>query len=384
MEPNNFPVSDLLQKFLDGTITDTESETLFAWLKEHPSENNPELEALLEKNYQRSFEEPPALTTAAGSRILQRLMESTATPVVPIRRRWIPYAAAVAVLLIATTATLIIRRPKEVTPMANNTTNAVKPGNHAYLTLADGRQIQLDSAYGNIVQHQGLQVANNKGELDYKGTAGSAEMHTLSTPKGGQYRLMLPDGTAVWLNAESSITFPTAFNGNSREVKMSGEVYFDVKQAANQPFKVNIDGKNTIEVLGTAFNVNAYTDETAIRTTLIQGSVRILHDNTSAVLKPGQQGVVSHDQLNVNSNVDMDMVVAWKEGLFRFDRTPVDIVLRQLSRWYDVEVVYEKGVPNILFSGEIKRDLDLNQALTVLSTMDVHYKIEGRKLVIMP
>ncbi|RAJ76778.1 FecR protein [Chitinophaga dinghuensis] len=383
MEPNNFPVTDLLQKFLDGTISDTESETLFAWLKENPAADHPELESVLEKNYRRSFEEPPALTAAAGNRILQRLIESTAAPVVPIRRRWMPYAAAVALLLITATATMIIWRPKDVTPIVNNT-NAVKPGNHAFLTLADGKQIQLDSAYGNIVQQQGLQVANNKGELDYKGKAGSVEMHTLSTPKGGQYRLLLPDGTAVWLNAESSITFPTAFHSNSREVKMSGEVYFEVKPAANQPFKVNIDGKNTIEVLGTEFNVNAYTNEPAIRATLIQGSVRILHDHTSAVLKPGQQGVVSQDQLDVNNNVDIEMVVAWKEGLFRFDRTPLETVLRQLSRWYDVDVIYEKGIPNILFSGEIKRDLDLNQALTVLSTMGVHYKIDGRKLVIMP
>ncbi|MBV8251906.1 MAG: FecR domain-containing protein [Chitinophaga sp.] len=384
MEPNNFPVKDLLQKFLDGTITETESEALFAWLKENPAENNPEVEQVLEKNYQRAFEEQPALTPAAGNRILHRLLDSTAAPVMPIRRRWLPYAAAAAILLLATTATLIIRHPKKVTPMAVNITKSVKPGNHAYLTLADGKQIQLDSAYGNIVQHQGLEVDNNKGELDYKGKAGNVELHTLSTPKGGQYRLMLPDGTAVWLNAESSITFPTAFNGKFREVKMTGEVYFDVKQAANHPFMVTINDKTTVEVLGTAFNVNAYTDEPTIRTTLIQGSVRMIHDKASNVLQPGQQGVISHDQLNVNSNVDIEMVVAWKEGLFRFDRTPVDIVLRQLSRWYDVDVVYEKNVPSILFSGEIKRDLDLNQALTVLSTMGVHYKIDGRKLVIMP
>lgn len=387
MEPNNFPVKDLLQKFLDGVITDAESEALFAWLKENPAAaESPELESLLEEVYHRSFEEPPALSPAAGARILDRLMESTAAPVVPMRRRWIPYAAAAALLLTAAgTAMLVMRNKKAAPPLAGNTIAApAKPGNHAMLTLASGQQIRLDSAYGDIVKSGDLQVNNNKGELDYKGNANTAELHTLTTPKGGQYRLTLPDGTNVWLNAASSITFPTAFNGKYRQVKMTGEVYFDIKQQASQPFMVNIDGKASVEVLGTEFNVNAYPDEPGIRTTLLQGSVRMLHHNATAVLKPGQQAVVSNDQLNVTTSADTEMVVAWKEGLFRFEHTPLDAVLRQLARWYDVQVVYEQGVPGILFSGEIKRDLDLNQALTVLSTMGVHYRVEGRKLIIMP
>lgn len=324
MEPNNFPVKDLLQKFLDGTITDTESETLFAWLKENPvATESPELESLLEEAYHRSFEEPPALLPGAGNRILNRLMESTATPVVPMRKRWLPYAAAAALLLTAAgTAMLVMRQQKAAPPLAGKTVTApAKPGNHAMLTLANGQQIKLDSAYGDIVKNGNLQVNNNKGELDYKGTANGTELHTLSTPKGGQYKLTLPDGTNVWLNAASSITFPTAFNGKYRQVKMTGEVYFDINQQANQPFMVNIDGKATVEVLGTEFNVNAYADEPAIRTTLLQGSVRMTHQDASAVLKPGQQAIVSNTQLDVATNADTEMVVAWKDGLFRFEHT---------------------------------------------------------------
>ncbi|NIG55423.1 FecR family protein [Chitinophaga sp. Cy-1792] len=383
MEPNNFPVKVLLEQFLAGTITEADSEALFAWLRENPGTDNAEMEAALEAVYRQSFGEPPALLPGGTERILAKLMDSTATPVVPIRRRWQPYAAAAAVLLLIGSAIWLMKPQKSKAPLAANQPLVV-PGNHAVLTLPDGKQIQLDSAYGNIVQQNGLQVANNKGELDYNGHAGNTELHTLSTPKGGQYRLMLPDGTAVWLNAGSAITYPTAFHGKNRTVKISGEAYFDIKQQAEQPFVVDVDGKATIEVLGTAFNVNAYTDEPTIRTTLLQGSVRMIHQNASAVLKPGQQAVVSNDQLNVASNADTEMVVAWKDGLFRFDHTALDEVLRQLARWYDVEVVYEHGVPHIPFSGEIKRDLGLNDALTILSTMGVHYRLEGRKLIIMP
>ncbi|WP_161596908.1 FecR family protein [Chitinophaga vietnamensis] len=373
----------MLQKYLDGTITDGEGEVLFAWLKENPVGEDTDLEPLLEAAYRRSFGEPPALSPAASARILNRLMESTAAPVVSLRRPWRRYAAAVALLLAAAGATFLwLRHPKEK-PLAGIAAT-VKQGNHAMLTLANGREIQLDSAHGNIIQSGGLQVNNNSGELDYNGKAGSTEYHTLTTPPGGQYKLLLPDGTAAWLNAGSSITFPTAFNGKYRQVKMTGEVYFDVKQQANNPFMVDIDGKAAVEVLGTVFNVNAYTDEPTIRTTLLQGSVKMTHQGNSAVLRPGQQAVISRHQLQIADNTDTEMAVAWKDGLFRFDHTPLDEVLRQLARWYNVEIVYEQGVPHIAFSGEIKRNLDLPQTLTVLGTMGVHCKVDGRKLIIMP
>ena len=385
MEPKNFPVADLLQKYLDGALTDAESIALFAWLKENPVEEDAQLEPLLEAEYHRSFGEPPALSPAASARILNRLMESTATPVVPLRRQWLRYAAAAVLILAAAGTAMLVMRHRDTTPpLAGNLVAPAKQGNHAVLTLADGRQIQLDSARGNIVQSGGLKVNNDSGQLDYEGKAGNMEYHTLTTPRGGQYKLLLPDGTTAWLNAGSSIRFPTAFNGKYRQVKMTGEVYFDVKQQADNPFMVDINGKATVEVLGTAFNVNAYTDEPTIRTTLLQGSVRMTHHVKSAILEPGQQAIASHDQLNVTSNTDTEMAVAWKDGLFRFDHTPLDEVLRQLARWYNVEVVYEKGVPDVPFSGEIKRDLDLKQALIVLGSMGVHCRVDGNKLIIMP
>ncbi|PUZ25843.1 iron dicitrate transport regulator FecR [Chitinophaga parva] len=382
MAPSNFP-KDLFQKLLDGTLTDPESVTLFAWFRENPDSTDPALESLLEQAYHRSFAAPPALLPGAGDRILHRLMEST-TPVVRMRRRWLQYAAAAALLVaVAGTATILVMRQRPATPLAGNVIKPGKHGNYATLTLGNGTQIQLDSAHGNIVRSGDLLVDNHKGELDYQGQAGSAELHTLTTPKGGQYKLLLPDGTIVWLNAGSSITYPTAFNETSRQVKMTGEAYFEIKQAAARPFVVNVAGKASVEVLGTAFNVNAYADEPGIRTTLLQGSVRMHVQDASAVLHPGQQAVIKDAQLQVTS-ADTATTVAWKDGLFRFDHTSLDEVLRQVARWYDLEVVYETGIPHLPLSGEIKRDLDLEQALSVLRNLGLHYRLEGRQLIVTP
>lgn len=367
---------------LDGTLTDSESVTLFAWFRENPDSADPALESLLEQAYHHSFNEPPALLPGAGDRLLHRLLEST-TPVVRMRRRWLQYAAAAALLVAVAGTTMLVMRHQRGTPLAGNVIKPGKPGNYATLTLGNGTQIQLDSAHGNIVRSGGLLVDNNKGELDYQGQAGSTELHSLTTPKGGQYKLLLPDGTTVWLNAGSSITYPTAFNETSRQVKMTGEAYFEIKQAAARPFIVDIAGKASVEVLGTAFNVNAYADEPGIHTTLLQGSVRMHVQDASAVLHPGQQALVRDAQLRVTS-VDTATTVAWKDGLFRFDHTSLDEVLRQVARWYDLEVVYEKEIPHLPLSGEIKRDLDLDQALSVLSSLGLHYRLEGRQLIVTP
>ena len=412
MEPKNIPASDLLKKYLDGSITESESMELFAFLKEQAPENNVAFEELLQKVYSESFAEKPALTEAASQRILDRLLgsvnhsaevmttaETTATPVHRVhflRRSWLRYAAA-AVLLVTISVIVFKTINKKETPSqaGNNqlasTETAIPSGtNRAVLKLANGQQIFLDSTQGNIVHNELFNVKNDSGKLDYEGRTEKVEYHTLSTPRGGQYKVRLPDGTNVWLNAASDITYPTAFTGNNRKVMIRGEAYFEVTKNKAMPFVVDVDGKATVEVLGTHFNINAYTDEQSINTTLLEGSVKVesaVGSRQSAMLKPGHQAQINQrnpDNIYVISDTDVEMVMAWRNGSFRFNRAHLDEVLRQLSRWYDVDVIYQQGVPAILVSGEIKRDLNLTQALMILDKMGVHSRIEGRKLVIMP
>ncbi|RBL90158.1 FecR family protein [Chitinophaga flava] len=387
MEPNKFP-SDLLQKYLDGVISETESTALFAWLRENPSENNEALEVVLQEAYDGSMKEKPALSADASQRILNRLMvsinETESVRTIPfLRRTWVRYAAAAVLLLaVAGTARLLMRERKQVIPPI---AVAVTTGsNRAVLKLSNGQEIVLDSAHGSILQQQGITVHNDSGKLDYEGHADVVEYHTLSTPRGGQYKVQLPDGTAVWLNAASGITYPTAFTGKERKVKISGEAYFEVAANAKKPFRVDVDGKATVEVLGTRFNVNAYTDEQHIRTTLLDGRVKVVHGQQASVLKPGQEAQITAQGMDIIDSPDLEMAIAWKNGSFRFDHAHLKEVLRQMSRWYDVTVIYEPGSTDIIFSGEIKRDLNLPQALIVLETMGVHFRIEGKQLIVMP
>ncbi|HEY8956487.1 FecR family protein [Chitinophaga sp.] len=394
MEPNKFSETDLLQKYLDGSISEPESKELFERLKENAIEDNAALDALLQKVYNESFTEAPAISAEASRRILERLV-ATVQPVhteTPVRRMpswWRYAAAAVLIIAVAATAVWLLNPPKKKTPsFAENVSPSgeiLSGSSRAILQLANGEEILLDSARGNIVDNGNFHVSNNSGKLNYKGNAGKAEHHTLTTPRGGQYQLQLPDGTVVWLNAASSITYPTAFTDHYRKVKVVGEVYFEVAQNKEQPFMVDVDGKASIAVLGTSFNVNAYTDEQSIRTTLLEGSIIMFHEQQTAMLKPGQQAQIKNElRMNIINDADVESVMAWKNGLFRFDRAPLSEVLRQMSRWYDVSIVYEQGIPDIIFSGEIKRDLSLSQALVVLAKMGVHYRIEDKKLIVMP
>lgn len=400
MEPNKPSLADLMQRYLNGTITEPESRELFALLKEKATDNDPGLEAALQEAYESAFEGNPVLAGETSTRILDRLMVSIEDHTeaqgtiagevrhIPLLRRlWLRYAAAAVVFVAAAGLawTLINNRKKPTKEIAGIVvqTEIKAGGNHALLKLAGGREILLDSTHGNI-RLEGFIASNDSGRLNYEDNAATVEYHTLSTPRGGQYQLRLPDGTEVWLNAASSITYPTAFREKDRVVKITGEAYFEVAANQEKPFKVNINDNAQVEVLGTRFNVNAYTDETSIRTSLLEGSVRVAHGVQAIMLRPGQQASISGGKLSRVQCPDPDMIIAWKNGSFQFDHTPLDDVLRQMARWYDVEVIYEKGVPGIIFSGEIKRALNLSQALIVLEKMGVHFRIAGKQLIVMP
>ena len=281
----------------------------------------------------------------------------------------------------------------------------IAPGKKgAILTLANGSQMVLDSLGSGIIASQnGAQVLLQHGQLAYDPsgeTAAETAYNTLTTPKGRQFQLLLPDGTKVWLNAASSIRYPVLFTGKERNVEIAGEAYFEVAKNTQLPFRVNVNNQAEIIVLGTSFNVNAYDNEENINTTLIEGSVRVLAGEknrpATLVLKPGQQARVANNaggrlpgETTANSTIkiindaDTYEAVAWKNGLFDFRGKGLKEVMRQLERWYDIEVVYEKGIPNIRFGGELSRDVSLAGLLNGLKGVGVHFRIEeGRRLVV--
>jgi len=213
--------------------------------------------------------------------------------------------------------------------------------------------------------------------------------------------VLLPDGTRVWLNAASSIRYPTVFVKNERKVEVSGEVYFEVVRNTKMPFRVNVNNRTELEVLGTDFNVNAYDNEANMATTLLEGSLRVSQvqegqqpiqtapANQSVILQPGQQAQISFGQptqqkIKVITDADVNKVMAWKNGLFNFEDATLEEVLRQLERWYDIEVVYESKVPDVALTGKITRGVSLNGLLTALKKMGMHYRMEGRKLIVQP
>lgn len=252
----------------------------------------------------------------------------------------------------------------------------VAPGfDKAILTLSNGKQVALDETNTTVISDGGVVINKDKGELVY-GKTNIVAYNTMTTPRGGQYRLTLPDGTQIWLNAASSITYPTAFVGEERKVEISGEVYFEVAKNAAMPFKVKLRDGSEIRVLGTHFNVNTYADEPSVRTTLLEGSVMI---NNNVVLQPGQ--AYSNGKV---TEADTEAAVAWKNGVFIFNKDNLASVMRQLSRWYDVEVEYQGNLLSRTFSGKIKRDLGLLDLLDGLKSTDVHFKIEGKKLIVTP
>jgi ferric-dicitrate binding protein FerR (iron transport regulator) len=309
-----------------------------------------------------------------------------------LKRAWWKYAAAI--LMIFGIGTYLYINQQKEKPSVTQTNpvpvqNDVAPGgNRATLTLADGRKIELDNAQkGQIAKEENATInktADGKIVYDPNEKLGNKILfNTMSTPRGGQCQLTLPDGSQVWLNAESSITYPTAFNANERKVSITGEAYFEVAKDKKKPFRVDI-GPATIEVLGTHFNMNTYKDEQTNKTTLLEGSVRIKTVHTSLTLRPGQQGQYNPRTNNLSLAVhpDVEQAVAWKNGVFNFNNVKLEEAMRQIARWYDVQVVYEKTIPATTFGGKMGRDLKLSQVLKLLGEMGIQFRIEGKKLIV--
>lgn len=326
------------------------------------------------------------------------------TPVIPLQvqrpGKYKYLAAAVAVGAVLTTVAYFWSQNKPAStssvPVAKTAVNDVLPGgNKATLKLSDGKIIVLDNAHDGLLAQQGaVQIQKQDGALMYDQTSvkDAPAINTLATPAGGQFQLKLPDGTRVWLNASSSITYPTAFTGNERRVMISGEGYFEVAKDATKPFKVSIQKGNDkqpteIEVLGTHFNINAYDDEALVKTSLLEGKIKIVSDyysgKQSAILKPGQQAQVEVEgKLKVKENANMEEVIAWKNGDFLFQSADIGTLMRQVARWYDITVRYPNGMPKDKFSGKIGRNVNLSQLLEILKYSEVKFELKERTLIV--
>jgi transmembrane sensor len=268
----------------------------------------------------------------------------------------------------------------------------VDPGNNkAILTLENGAKLVLDSAkIGTLAKKGKISIRKTKdGQLIYAVDRGNnaatnepITYNTIATPRGGQYQVILPDGTKVWLNAASSLKFPTAFAGNQRSVELTGEAYFEVTKNTAKPFMVKVDNMQ-VKVLGTHFNIMAYSDEAAIKTTLLEGAIQLNNGSKRNFLKPGQQGIVKGDNVQI-IDADTDQAIAWKNGFFEFRRVSIRDIMKQLSRWYDTEVTYEGKIPDDEFVGKIERNVKLSQVLHILELNHVHFKIENKKITVTP
>jgi transmembrane sensor len=308
------------------------------------------------------------------------------------KRMWPRLAAAASIVLcLSATGYFLLKSPVKQ-PLAALKTNDILPGsNKAMLTLANGQQIVLSGTQTGIIAKQGTTTISKAkdGLIAYQANADDHSdaflNNTVRTQRGGQYRLILSDGSHVWLNAASSITYPDHFDGNNRTVEITGEVYFEVTHNPEKPFRVQSKGQ-TIEVLGTHFDVNAYDDENTIKTTLLEGKVKVTAGGHIAYLQPGQQSQVALEGqggvLKGIQNTDVDAAVAWKNGLFQFDKADVKTVMRQISRWYDVDVVYDGNIQKKEISGSMYRNLSAAKALELLSFENFHFKINGHKIIV--
>lgn len=308
-----------------------------------------------------------------------------------IGRRWV---AAAAVLIIGGAFgyyTLKVAWPASrqmpLTAQRESALQDVLPGTtKATLTLGDGSAILLDTVSSGAFASQGnARIIKKNGRVVYQANATTASgliYNTLSTTRGHQYPLTLSDGSRIWLNAASSIRFPVLFSGKERSVDITGEVYFEVAKSI-KPFIVNA-GIAKVEVLGTHFNINAYSDEDQLNTTLLEGSVKVVQGGSALQLARGQQARIrKNGSIELNRNADMEEAVSWTQGYFHFSDAGLKTILRQLSRWYDVDVIFEKQTAGETFSGDIQKSLSLSQVLKILDKNQVRFQINGKRLIVL-
>lgn len=385
--PNKKEFLRLVESYLDGTATEKQTSTVEKYFDLFSAE--PDILDSVDKAEVRVIHD--RLKLAIDTKIDQ---EDKFYPVVP----WTYLSIAASVLLVATIGLYFyLSRQPQVKQFSQQAMVAdVAPGgNKAVLTLADGKKISLtDAKNGTIAKENGTSILKTtEGQLIYQGqkTSNVIAYNSVATPNGGQYQLTLNDGTKVWLNAASSLKYPLSFEGKERKVELNGEAYFEVAHNKSKPFRV-VTSHQEVEVLGTHFDINSYDDEPNTRTSLIEGSVRVtnLTSNKNITILPGQQSILSAAKPEAAikvRNIDLDEAISWKNGYFMFDEESLESILRKIARWYDVDIQY-KGLSEknkLFFSGTLSKYSNVSKVLRKLElTESVHFKIEGRTILVMP
>lgn len=374
-------IAYLVHGFLFHTLTEEEHNELDDWVAA-TDENMILFEKLTDpKNLQEAVK-------WAEMRNKKEALEKEEERVVahPPRRRirlWQYVAAACLVIIVGILVYVygISNNDKKNNVATNNSTD-IQPGSpRATLTIGNGKIITLNGNAADTIIGENITLQRKKGEIAYNSAEKNVEYHTLSIPRKGHYKLTLPDGSIAWLNSESSIRYPTAFVEKERKVTITGEVFFEVAKNKEKPFIVEA-GNAKIEALGTQFNVNAYSNEPFLSATLVEGSILVSIGSHENILKPGQQAQVGANDFNV-VNVEAIDVIAWKNGMFKFTNAPIDVIMRQVERWYDAEVEYESK-PTDHFNADLPREVPVSKLLHVLElTKSVHFKIEDNKIIVL-
>lgn len=370
-------IAALMFKLLNQTISREEEQALEAWKSLQP-ENHALFDELT--NPERLRQELQQLVAVEAAIEARLGWQKEYLPGKPVKKLYSRWSWAAAILLLLSAGTYLWMKPTQ-----EHHGEVIHPGmSKAVLTLADGSLVTLDSAGNRVIEQGKASIHQQGGQLTYEeiSSGDNAGFNKLSTPPGGQFKVQLPDGSTAWLNAASSIRYPVAFSGKERTVEVTGEVFLDVAQQPERPFKVMVNKEVEINVLGTQFNINAYNDRTFVSTTLIQGKVSVSKNGHPAILQPGEQALTDKDT-RVLKNADVDKVMAWKNGMFNFEDVSLQEAMGEIERWYDVKVIYENGIPDIPFSGKISRDTNLNDLLKVLGETTLKFRLEpGRRLVI--
>lgn len=394
---SNNNLNSLLEKYFSNTCSTSELNQLLLLV-----ENEENREALTEQ-LKGHWKKSASVQLHSKKEIefkFSELMEFAKqdAPVVsissrPVKSKWWLYAAAAIFISLLSAGAFYFFR-NETAPQIAATKTEIKSngeiapgGNKAILTLANGTSINLtNSPNGTLTVQGSSKVSQSNGILQYNNLNNkNSEMlyNTISTPRGGQYQLILTDGTKVWLNAASSLKYPANFIGNERQVTLTGEAYFEVAHNPGKPFIVKLPNLE-VEVLGTHFNINSYEDETALQATLLEGSIKINQPSGSKLLKPGQQAQVTQSgEIKIIKKVDVESVIAWKNEKFQFVRADIHNIMRQIERWYDVDVEYQANIATH-FGGSISRNVNLSQVLNIMrQTKKVNFKVEGKKVIVM-
>ncbi len=377
---------EILECYADNTLTLSELEELKRfWMTEDTDTLKVSIASAFERKVYSGLSD-----NSKADEIFDNIMSSAnQAEGFVIRKKRIWFAAAAVAAFIISFGGLFLALDYHITTDNISTLSPEKdilPGNsRAILTLANGSKVLLNDALkGTVAKEGNVSLVKKGGELSYiadNKPAGGLNYNSVSTPKGGMYEIVLSDGTKVWLNAASSLKYPTTFTGNERKVELTGEAYFEVAHNKKMPFRVAAK-EMSVEVLGTHFNVNTYEDDAVAKTTLIEGSVKIVANNLTTLLTPGKVASYQHGRMTVE-DAEVEQEMAWKNGYFIFNKAGIIAIMRQLSRWYDVDVSYAGTIPDNVFVGQIKREETLVGALKILELSGIHFRIEGRKVIVM-